>query len=114
MTYEDACREIGITPIDVDEMHEEGIPDDEIAYRKIKTITKALNQGWCPNWNDGNQKKWVPYFNTLSTSGFAFGGTNYDYSAPDAGNASRLCFQSDELASYAGTQFTDLYKSFIL
>jgi len=113
-TYEDACAELGIDPIDVEVMKSAGFTDDEITYRKIKTITEALNEGKMPNLNDPNQKKWIPYFNTVSPSGFAFCGTTYHYTAPRAGNASHLCFHSEELAVYAGKQFTELYKNFIL
>jgi hypothetical protein len=87
---------------------------DEIAYGKLKLIAEALNEGWVPDWKDGNQKKFVPHFNTLSPSGFAFFSTSYRYSYPSAGYASRLCFKSDELAKYAGIQFLKLYKDFIL
>jgi len=113
-TYEDACAELGINPIDVEVMKSAGFTDDEITYRKIKTITEALNEGWKPNWNNSNQKKWIPYFNTVSPSGFAFSGTRYACTAPHAGYASRLCFHSEELAAYAGKHFTELYKNFIL
>ena len=114
-TYEDACTELGTEPIDEATMKSAGFTDDEIVYRKIKTITEALNEGWKPNWSDSNQKKWQPYFNTVSPSGFAFVGvTYYRYAGPTAGNASRLCFKSEELAAYAGKQFTELYKDFII
>jgi len=113
-TYEDACAELGIDPIDVEIMKYAGFTDDEITYRKIKTITESLNESWKPNWNDSNQKKWIPYFNTVSPLGIAFGATYCAYSKPHAGHSSRLCFQSEELVTYAGKQFTELYKNFIL
>ena len=113
-TYEDACAELGITPIDESVLLSNGFTKDEIAYRKIKTITEALNEGWKPNWNDENQKKWIPWFYPNSSSGFVFFSTYYDCSAAFAGYGLRLCFKSDELATYAGKQFTELYKDFIL
>jgi len=113
-TYEDACTELGIDPIDVEVMKSAGFTDDEITYRKIKTITEALNEGLKPNWNDSNQKKWIPYFNIVSPSGFAFGEAIYNYATPNVGEASSLCFHSEELAVYAGKQFAELYKNFIL
>jgi len=113
-TYEDACDELGIEPVDIQVMKSVGFTDDEITYRKIKTITEVLNEGWKPNWSNRDQKKWIPYFNTLSPSGFAFDDTYYCYTYPYAGNASRLCFQSEELAIYAGKQFLDIWKDLIL
>ena len=112
-TYEDACHEIGEQPIDAAQLKSQGFTDDEVYYRKLKTITKALNEGWKADYNDGDQKKWFPWF-YASSSGFAFYATAYHYSNPDAGNAVRICFKSDELATYAGQQFTELYKGFIL
>jgi hypothetical protein len=113
-TYEDACKELGILPIKESVLASNGFTKDEIVYRKIKTITEALNEGWKPNWNDADQKKWIPWFRTNSSAGFVFSNTYYDYSIASAGCGLRLCFKSDELATYAGKQFTELYKEFIL
>lgn len=111
-TYEDACRALGEAPLNKLSCFISALTQDEIFYRRLKTITKALNEDWTPDWSDGDQKKWVPYFNT--SSGFAFDDADYRYSAPPAGYGSRLCFKSEELAEYAGRQFTDLYRGFIL
>lgn len=110
-TYDDACAELGVEPIDEQAMLAAGFTEDEITYRKLKAITKALNEGWYPDWNDSDERKWVPWFD--ASSGFAFDGTSYDYSDAGAGYASRLCFKTDALAEYAGRQFNDLYKAFI-
>jgi predicted CopG family antitoxin len=114
-TYEDACIELAITPIDEKEMLEKGFTSDEIIYRKIKTITEALNEDWEADWTNTDQKKWMPWYNVdgASASGFVFGGSRFGYSGADAGSASRLCFKSEELADYAGKQFIDLYVNFI-
>lgn len=113
-TYEDACAELGITPIDERTLLNNGFTKDEIAYRKIKTITEALNEGWKPDWNDEGQKKWIPWFHPNSSSDFIFYQTNYSYSFVYAGYASQLCLKSDELANYIGNQFLELYKEFML
>lgn len=110
-TYEDACTELGTEPINEKVMLTAGFTEDEIVYRKLKTITKVLNEGWYPNWSDTNEYKWIPWFRV--SSGFAFYDTTYGYSHADAGNASRLCFKTDALAEYAGRQFNDLYEAFI-
>lgn len=112
-TYEDACKELGIEPIDFDEMKDAGFTTDEIYLREIKTITEALNEGWKPDWTNSDQRKHYPYFR-MSSGGFVFCDTYYDYSGADAGNASRLCFKSSELAEYAGKQFLKLYSDYIL
>lgn len=95
-TYEDACVELGKEPI---ERH---------IFDELAIITAALNEGWEPNWDDSNEKKWAPWFRM--SSGFAFYDTYYSCSLAYAGRASRLCFKSDELARYAGKQFLDRYE----
>jgi hypothetical protein len=111
-SYEDACAELGIQPVDETELKRLGFTDDELDYRKIKTITKALNEGWHADWSDEDQYKWYPWFR-FSSGSFRFGATNYRDSYANAGVGSRLCFASDELAEYAGKQFEELYSSFI-
>lgn len=110
-TYENACKALGEAPL---ACFISDLTQDEIFYRKLKTITKALNEGWSPDWTNSNERKWFPYFNASSGSGFVFCATNCCYSTPSTGLISRLCFKSEELAKYAGRQFTDLYRGLIL
>ncbi|MDD3079117.1 MAG: hypothetical protein PHH37_08435 [Paludibacter sp.] len=112
-TYEDACMEIGEQHIDENKLINPLLSIDEILLRKIKTITKALNEGWKPDWNDSSQRKWFPWFR-MSSGGFVFGGADFGLSCAGAGYASRLCFKNKELAEYAGKQFTKLYSDYIL
>lgn len=111
-TYKDACAELGEEPVNEDKLKQLGFTDDEITYRKMKTVTEALNEGWKCDWNDSNQQKWYPWFK-MSSGGFVFIVTFYAGSNAYAGNASRLCFKSGELATYAGKQFLQLYSDFI-
>jgi len=107
-TFEDACAEIGPFPSSI---FNEFDTSDETAYKKLKIVIKALNEGWVPDWNDTNQKKWYPWFSL--TSGFGFSGSLYFCTITCAGVGSRLCFKNEELATYAGTQFIDLYEQFL-
>jgi len=111
-TYEDACSELGETPLNESELKSAGFTTDEINYRKLKTVTKALNEGWVPDWNNDKQQKWYPYFR-LSSGVFVFCGAGYGYSFASAGDGSRLCFKSEELAEYAGKQFLDIYSALL-
>ena len=111
-TYEDACSELGETPLNESELLSAGFTIDEINYRKLKTVTKALNEGWVPDWTNDKQQKWYPYFR-LSSGVFVFHDTDYYCSNAYAGHGSRLCFPSDELATYAGKQFSEIYKGFM-
>ncbi len=112
-SYKDACTELGIEPMDEAEMLRQGFRQDEIDRRKLETITFALNGGEHLDWTNSDQIKWLPYFTFKAPSGFAFRDTSGWYSLATAGDASRLCFKSDELARYAGQTFTDLYRSII-
>jgi len=112
-TYEDACAEIGESPVDELKMLSDGFTPDEIIYRKLKTVTKALVGNWKADWSNHDQNKWYPYFR-LSSAGFSFCVAAFHCAGARASGASRLCFPSDELATYAGKQFTELYKDFIL
>ena len=111
-TYEDACCKLNEIPIYRETFGNNRITDDELSYIKLKTITKALNEGWVPDWEDNRQQKWYPYF-LLSSSSFVFDGLYCRYSHTAAGNSSRLCFPNEKLATYAGKQFVKIYKEFM-
>lgn len=102
-TFEDACKEIGISPADI--LHCDDTTDER-AYKQLKIIAKALNQGWIPDWNSSTEHKYYPYFNMKN--GFVF--YDSDYFSRFSIVGSRLCFKSSELARYAGTQFQSIYK----
>ena len=110
-TFEDACNELGINPENVFNINDEL---DEIAYKKLKIIGCALNEGWIPDWNDNNQRKWIPWFiwDSLS-SGFGFYDSIYCYSNTYSNTGSRLCFSSEELSNYAGQQFIEIYNEYL-
>ncbi|WP_166964664.1 hypothetical protein [Yeosuana marina] len=86
---------------------------DEVAYRKLKLIAQALNEGWTPDWTDSNEYKYYPWFEMGSASGVGFSYDGYDHWYSISCVGSRLCFKSRELAEYAGKQFEDIYKEFL-
>ncbi len=112
-SYADACAVLGIEPIVDEVLLKLGFAKDEIAYRKLKTIAKALNEGWEPNWSDWNEYKYFNWF-YLDSAGFgcAVAGNAATYANANIG--SRLCFKTSALARYAGEQFEDLYNDFLL
>lgn len=109
-TFEDACNEIGIDSVTFDYEFDRA---DEIAYQKLKVIIRALNEGWKPNWDDTNERKWAPWFYMNSPSGFRFHDSYYAGTLTSSTGGSRLCFKSEELANYAANQFLDIYKAFL-
>jgi hypothetical protein len=114
-TYEDACAILGIEPIADEVLLKLSFTKDEIAYRKLKTITEALNEGWLPDWTNSNQYKYWPWFlYNPNSAGFGYAAASGAASNTNANVGSRLCFKTRELATYAGTQFTDIYNEFLL
>jgi hypothetical protein len=110
-TFEDACEALGITNDSCKPIFDVEEDPDEIAYKKLKVIVKAINQGWTPNWTNADQKKWWPYF--VLSSGFGFSYSDFIFDYPNTSVGSRLCFESKEKSDYAAKQFLDLYQQFL-
>lgn len=118
-TYEDACKVLGVEPINEQNAKAQGFRSDEIARRKLETIAAALNEGWKPDWNNTDQYKYYPYFYIQENANGASAGlscaTTYIAATGTAANVgSRLCFYASRLARYAGNQFTDLYEQILI
>lgn len=109
-SFEDACAETGEDLANT-KFHT-GTPD-EIAYKRIKVLVKALNPpDWKCEWTDGNQRKCYPWFEYKGT-GFRFGGSGYDIVGTYSGGGSRLRLCSEKLSNYLGTQFIDLFNQYL-
>lgn len=119
-TYEDACKVLGVEPINEQNAKAQGFRSDEIARRKLETIAAALNEGWKPDWNNTDQYKYYPYFYIQENAkGKGSAGLSYASTTNAATNAyaaigSRLCFYASRLARYASNQFTDLYEQILI
>lgn len=146
-TFDDACHELGETHplVQALNLFEKNMGEntnsmpDVLAFLKLRIVAAALNEGWTPDWNDKQQRKWYPWFyiyseeeyNNLSeedkcrvvgranNSANAFGGLVYanalnasSHSSTSGG--SRLAFKSKELAKYCGEQFGELWAMFHL
>lgn len=115
-SFEDACQILGIEPnipqVEVlPENHQKAI----IAHYKLVIIAQALNEGWEPNWDDGEEYKYYPWFDMEgSSSGSGFSYRGYDDWSADSDVGSRLCFKSRELARYIGETFVDLYREYFV
>lgn len=118
-TYEDACKVLGVEPINEQNAKAQGFRSDEIARRKLETIAAALNEGWKPDWNNTDQYKYYPYFYIQenangASAGLSYASANNTASLTNAAIGSRLCFYASRLARYAGNQFTDLYEQILI
>lgn len=110
-TIADVLEDCGLTQESFDQQCA-GLESDEIGYRLAKLITKSLNDGWAPNWDNDNEVKYVPWFYMGGSAGFRYHDCGGWFSYSNVG--SRLCFKSSDLAEYAGKQFTEVYKQFML
>ena len=108
-TFEDACKELGRQPYNVDSLMKLGLTKNDIAYQKMVVIVEALNEGWKPDWGNYKEAKYFPWFE-MSPSSFAFCDSRYGCECAGAGSGSRLKLKSRELAKYCGEQFKDIWK----
>ena len=87
-----------------------GLSQKEIAFRLLKMLAKSLNEGWEPDYENENENKYYPRFKVKKGDIFMLWGTYFDCTI----KVTPIAFKSSELAEYAGTQFIDLYKQFLL
>jgi hypothetical protein len=142
-TFEDACKEMGIDAEAIQQQWQDaGITMvDEVAYQKLRIITAALNEGWEPEFNDGEYRyypycllytkeeieqkddEWKDEHNLQlwigggSSNYGAYCGLACAYSYCAWSNASanisaRLAHKTEELAIYSGKQFTELWANY--
>lgn len=112
-SYEDACRVLNIQPIN-EEVFNNFPKEDQrsmLAYHKLTVITRALNNGWKPNWDDQNEWKYYPLFRYVK-AGLSYAATYSTATATSAAFGSRLCFPTSALAKYAAEHFADLYRDY--
>lgn len=137
ITFEDACREVGIDP-ELYMSKYEGDSDDIIACMKLRVICWALNEGWKP-WFVAGERRWYPVCRLLTKKEQSekgeqwkithIGTTTIPY--PDGKDGvvefcksqrdtneisdfyeSTLYLKSEKLADYCGKQFLRLWADF--
>ncbi|MFT3994754.1 MAG: hypothetical protein QM660_10630 [Dysgonomonas sp.] len=113
-TYQDACTELGESPIDEEALKKQGLNNNDIAYMKLTQIVRALNEGWVAKVYDSEYRYYPWFSHNESPSAFSFCDSVYDYSSTYASGSSRLCFKSEKLSNYAGKQFLELWREFIV
>lgn len=111
-TFADVLNHFGIDETYFNKQNED-LESDEVAYRKVKLIVKALNEGWTPDWSDSDQYKYFPWFNMSSSSGAGFSYLDCDGWDAHSDVGSLLCLKNRDLAKYAGQQFESIYKEFM-
>lgn len=118
-----------------------GEEKDIIAYLQLRIIVAALNEGWEPefvedeyryypwfylytnkeieNMNDEQKARVCRVVGRANNVAYASGGLVYSYASNVStnsytGNGSRLAFKTEELAEYAGKQFIEIYRDFMI
>ncbi len=109
-TVEDVLKDNNVTQEQIDEMFE--YAPEHLKYQYIaELLCKSLNEGWTPDWDNSNETKYFPWFK-MGSSVFRFNDCDGWHALSSVG--SRLCFKNKDLAKYAGEQFTDLYRKFMI
>ena len=112
-SYEAACKALGLKPIS-DEVFNAFQKEDRktmAAYHKLAVITRAINEGWQPDWSNREERKYEPFMYTNS-AGLAFAYTINAPSITYTHIGSRLCFRDYERATFAVETFGELYKDY--
>lgn len=115
-TYEDACKEIGVEPINEECLLKWGFSKGEIAYRKLKVIAKAWNKicNFVPDIEDDKQEKWFPVFKNDSYTGKPVCiDTDYNVYPSYKKYGIRCYLKNSDIALKFGKQFTDLYNDYL-
>lgn len=110
-TVDDVLMDNDLTEEELDEMFD-GIPEHLKYQYIVELLCRSLNQGWTPDWSNSSEYKYFPWFEMAGSSGFRFGGLDGWTSGSYVG--SRLCLKTSELAVYAGKQFIEVYKRFMI
>jgi hypothetical protein len=140
-TFMDACAELGNEHPFV-KSYEKYVNTasqedaDVIAYLKLRIITAALNEGWEPQFVEG-ERRWYAWYDFITEEdyndmtdeekcrvvargsygssaggGLSCASASFVSSYSSAYYGSRLALKSKELAEYAAKQFIDIYADY--
>lgn len=71
--------------------------------------TDSNGKRWVPNWNDGNQAKWYPWFD-YKNGRFSFDGSSNYYASAFVG--ARLSYKDKATSDHAGKYLQALYNEY--
>jgi hypothetical protein len=143
-TFDDAVAELGNEHPFVTAYNEFDVDDNDIdiiKYLQLRIIVAALNEGWTPQFTE-NERRWYPWFtlytnaeidkmnddkkskicrvvgrsnnNANANGGLVYAIAGSASSSAYTNSAARLAFKSEKLAIYAGQQFIEIYRDFII
>lgn len=110
-SFEKACEHQNID-ISLFNSKLNGLTKDEIAFRKLKIIVKAIRSftNWIPNWSNSSQRKWRIWFDL--EKGFSYFDTTYNSTYTIVPSA--LYLGTEDEARHLGNTFLDLFKDYIV
>jgi hypothetical protein len=143
-TFEDAMAELDSNHPFICEYRalcakSDDISPDLLAYLKLRIITAALNEGWNPEFTEG-EWRYFPWFYIYTQAGlddmedsekkelrmidtgdyqteyagFGYAYSNYAPASAPATCGSHLCLRTSDLAVYCGKQFINLWADYSL
>lgn len=83
-----------------------------VNYQLAIVLTRAINEKWEPNWEDGNQPKYTLNFIMGGSEGFR----SYYYCdswCTSSVVGSRLCFREIRGGKHMAEKFTNVFKQFM-
>ena len=114
-TFRDACGVLG-KHVDTVLPYQSPLSEDESWLNtclKISIITRALNEGWKPDYSNKSQRKYYPYFEYKGASGFVFYVANCSCEHAATGCGVRQVFKTEDRAKHAGRQFAKEYNEYL-
>lgn len=104
-SFKDACEVLGIK---IDSVFSSTDDKSDIAFKKLKIIIKALNEGWYPNWENESEYKYYNYFRMKGV----FSSWRTRTYGTNAAVPSALCLKSSVLAIYVAEIALQEYKEY--
>lgn len=81
-------------------------------YQKAVVLIRAINDGWEPDWDNGNERKYFLWFDMGSSSGFRY--SAYDRWRSLSAVGSRLAFKNYEDGQWLFDQYPEVFENFML
>ncbi len=116
-TWEDACLEKGMDPVEslpFSNPFKTSRQEAVNAFFKLDVIAEVLREEVILDWTNYNQKKWYAWFNDYEPgAGFSFHVTDFGWAYSSTIGGARLCLDTSEKAEYFGKQFLPLFNKFL-
>ena len=78
----------------------------------LALVAKVFNEGWIPDWDNNDEKKWFCWFD-MRKGGFVFSYTFYGCTFTHSYCGSRLVLVDSERAKRSGVLFKQIHKDLI-